>query len=116
MIRTVGGTCYPGVTPALRHGTPVGPRPGRAGRADHGRPAGGADVSGRAQVDVLQLGVVVQGVRTQLAPDAGLLEPSERVLTRTEVLELTDTVPVSIARATRSARPASRVHTEPDNP
>src|SRR5215212_4530913 len=32
----------------------------------------------RGDVDVLYLGVVVEGVRTELAPDAGLLHPAER--------------------------------------
>ena len=52
----------------------------------------------------------------ELAADPGLLEAAEGVATRTEVLELTDRVPVSMARATRRARARSRVQTEPERP
>jgi hypothetical protein len=44
------------------------------------------------------------------------LKPPNGVLTRTEVFELIDRVPVSIARATRSARAPSRVQIDPDRP
>jgi hypothetical protein len=44
------------------------------------------------------------------------LKPPNGVATRTDVFEFTDRTPVSIARATRSARAPSRVQTEPDRP
>ncbi len=44
------------------------------------------------------------------------LKPPNGVLTRTEVFELIDSVPVSSARATRIARAPSRVQIEPDSP
>jgi hypothetical protein len=44
------------------------------------------------------------------------LKPPKGVETRTEVLELIETTPVSIARATRSAFAPSRVQTEPESP
>jgi hypothetical protein len=53
--------------------------------------------------DVLDLGVVVERVRAELAADARLLEAAERGETRTERFELIESTPVSIARATRSA-------------
>src|SRR5436853_6820166 len=44
------------------------------------------------------------------------LKPPNGVVTRTEVLELIEMVPVSSARATRIARPALEVQTDPDSP
>ena len=44
------------------------------------------------------------------------LKPPNGVETRTEVFELIESTPVSIARATRSARPPSRVQIEPESP
>src|SRR5438270_13132093 len=42
--------------------------------------------------------------------------PPNGVQYRTEECELTLSVPVSTALATRSARPTSRVHSDPDSP
>src|SRR5205823_13522827 len=44
------------------------------------------------------------------------LKPPNGVVTRTEVLELIEIVPVSRARATRMARPELDVQTEPERP
>jgi hypothetical protein len=44
------------------------------------------------------------------------LKPPNGVETRTELFELIEITPVSIARATRSARAPSRVQTEPERP
>jgi hypothetical protein len=44
------------------------------------------------------------------------LKPPNGVDTRTEEFELTDRTPLSTARATRSARAASRVQIEPESP
>src|SRR2546423_13682944 len=44
------------------------------------------------------------------------LNPPNGVVTRTELLELIEIVPVSKARATRRARPALFVQIEPDSP
>ena len=55
-------------------------------------------------------------MRAQLAADAGLLEAPKGVETRTEVFELTESTPLSTARATRSALAPSRVQIEPDSP
>ena len=44
------------------------------------------------------------------------LKPPNGVDTRTDEFELTDRTPVSRARATRSARPPSRVQIEPESP
>src|SRR5687767_10593555 len=44
------------------------------------------------------------------------LKPPKGVDTRTEVLELIETTPDSIARAVRTAFAPSRVHTEPESP
>jgi hypothetical protein len=44
------------------------------------------------------------------------LKPPKGVFTRTDVLELMEIVPVSIARATRSARAPSRVQIDPESP
>ncbi len=55
-------------------------------------------------------------MRSKLAAVAGLLEPPNGVLTRTEVFALIESTPVSIERATRSARAPSRVQIEPERP
>src|SRR6267142_761155 len=44
------------------------------------------------------------------------LKPPNGVVTRTELLELIEMVPVSSARATRIARPAFEVQIDPDRP
>src|SRR5487761_1084917 len=49
-------------------------------------------------------------------PRPDCLNPPNGVQYRTEACELTDRVPDSTARATRSARPTSWVQIEPDNP
>ena len=50
------------------------------------------------------------------APNPDCLKPPNGVDTRTELFEFTDSTPDSTARATRSARPPSRVQIEPDSP
>ena len=52
----------------------------------------------RRVVHVLDLGVVVERVGPELATDPGLLEPPNGVVTRTELFELIEITPVSIAR------------------
>jgi hypothetical protein len=64
----------------------------------------------------LDLGVVLQRVGSELAPTPDCLKPPNGVCTRTELLELTDRLPDSTPRATRSARPESRVQIEPERP
>src|SRR5580692_7406662 len=49
-------------------------------------------------------------------PRPDCLNPPNGVQYLTEECELTDRLPVSTARATRIARPASRVQIEPDSP
>jgi hypothetical protein len=44
------------------------------------------------------------------------LKPPNGVVTRTEVFELTESVPASSARATRRALAPSRVQIEPERP
>ena len=71
----------------------------------------------RADEDVLDLGERVERVRAELAADAARLEPAERrrVAHRASG-ELTERLPASTPRATRMARPTSRVQIEPDSP
>src|SRR5215475_9857207 len=49
-------------------------------------------------------------------PSPDCLTPPNGVQYRTDECELTLSVPVSTPRATRRARPTSRVQSEPDNP
>src|SRR5207245_6137285 len=49
-------------------------------------------------------------------PKPDCFVPPNGVVTRTELFELIERTPVSIARAMRSARAESRVHTGPDRP
>src|SRR5262249_18031559 len=49
-------------------------------------------------------------------PKPDCLKPPNGVVGRTELFELTDSTPVSSARATRIARAPSRVQIEPDRP
>src|SRR6266567_3828475 len=49
-------------------------------------------------------------------PKPDCFVPPNGVVTRTELFELIERTPVSIARAMRSARAESRVHTDPDRP
>src|SRR3712207_4492259 len=49
-------------------------------------------------------------------PSPERLKPPNGVEYRTDEFEFTERVPLSTARATRSARPTSRVHIEPDRP
>src|SRR4051812_24783121 len=49
-------------------------------------------------------------------PSPDCLNPPNGVEYRTEECELTDRLPDSTARATRSARPTSRVQIDPDRP
>ena len=49
-------------------------------------------------------------------PSPDCLNPPNGVQYRTDECEFTDRLPVSTARATRSARPTSRVQIEPDSP
>src|SRR4029077_6224249 len=49
-------------------------------------------------------------------PRPDCLNPPKGVQYRTDELELTDSVPVSTSRATRRARPRSRVQSDPDRP
>ena len=49
-------------------------------------------------------------------PKPDCLKPPNGVWTRTELFELTDSTPVSSARATRSARAPSRVQIDPESP
>src|SRR5690348_1310530 len=49
-------------------------------------------------------------------PSPDCLKPPKGVEYRTEECEFTDRLPLSTARATRSARPRSRVQIEPDRP
>ena len=49
-------------------------------------------------------------------PKPDCFKPPNGVWTRTELLEFTDSTPVSSERATRSARAPSRVQIEPESP
>ena len=55
-------------------------------------------------------------MRTQLAPVARLVGPPNGVVTRTDEFEFSERSPLSIARATCSARAPLRVQTEPLSP
>ena len=59
---------------------------------------------------------MVERVGPSSRPTPDCLKPPNGVDTRTDVLELIDSTPVSIARATRSALAPSRVQIEPERP
>ena len=58
----------------------------------------------------------LESVRAELAAEAGLLEAAEGRPVADRAFEFTERVPASTARATRNARPTSRVQIEPESP
>ena len=72
--------------------------------------------SSRADEDVLDVGERVERVRAELAAEPGLLEAAERRRVAHRRVRVDRQVAGSTPRATRSARPTSRVQIEPDRP
>ena len=70
----------------------------------------------RCDEDVLELGEESSASGPSSRPSPDCLNPPNGVEYRTEECELTDRLPLSTPRATRSARPTSRVQIEPDRP
>ena len=94
----------------------AGVRPPVGGVRRGGGRSPGQGRLGQVHVDVLELGVQLQRVHAQLAPDARHLVAAERRLGVDRCVRVDASTPARTPLATRSARPMSRLQIEPDSP